>query len=228
MGGLPTDYGTLKSYLKEFHDVWQQRPIQDNFGGISSIHGFYLWYTLKQLKPDYVIESGVWKGQSTWLIRQMCDDVTSFDIDYSNQQYVDDEVVYFDKDIETVIQSKEDMNGEGLIFFDDHVDPFQRIAWCKRLGFRHILFDDNYPSGNNARMNKERNELNSLKNDAMNEVKLDGYFEFPPVFDRGTRWGDRLSDYNTKPPLLEAVKEPYQSMYAVDAKDYTWFCYLEL
>merc|ERR1711879_624470 len=33
-------------------------------------HAFALWFTVTSLKPKYIIESGVWCGQTTWLLRQ--------------------------------------------------------------------------------------------------------------------------------------------------------------
>ena len=38
--------------------------------GININHGFALWFTARKLRPPVVIESGVYHGLGTWLIRQ--------------------------------------------------------------------------------------------------------------------------------------------------------------
>ena len=32
-------------------------------------------------------------------------------------------------------------------FFDDHQNAYKRLQQCKWFGFRHVVFEDNYPSG---------------------------------------------------------------------------------
>jgi hypothetical protein len=50
--------------LPEFHAVYSERPLKDNHGGMSSSHLFLLWFLLRRLRPDTVIESGVFQGQA--------------------------------------------------------------------------------------------------------------------------------------------------------------------
>ena len=56
--------------LNEFYQLYLQRPIKDNSGGMKSAHMFNTWFILKALQPAYIIESGVWMGQGTWLLRK--------------------------------------------------------------------------------------------------------------------------------------------------------------
>src|SRR5690349_11047684 len=67
--------------LEEFAALYAQRPIQDNQGGMKAPHMAYTWFVLKHLRPKVVIESGVWRGQSTWLIEQTCPDAELHCID---------------------------------------------------------------------------------------------------------------------------------------------------
>ena len=52
--------------IDEFHQLYQTRPIKDNNGGMKSGHMFPSWFVIKKLQPEYIIESGVWKGLGTW------------------------------------------------------------------------------------------------------------------------------------------------------------------
>jgi len=33
---------------------------------------FASWFMARQLDPEVIIESGVWRGQGTWLLEQAC------------------------------------------------------------------------------------------------------------------------------------------------------------
>ena len=35
----------------------------------------------------------------------------------------------------------------ALAFFDDHMSSYHRLDLCKRIGIRHIIFEDNYLPG---------------------------------------------------------------------------------
>ena len=46
-----------------------------------SPHMFYVWLTAKELKPKLIVESGTYKGQSAWLLKEACPNakIISFD-----------------------------------------------------------------------------------------------------------------------------------------------------
>ena len=43
---------------------------EGNNGGNGLYQSFGIWVTLRLLRPPVIIESGVWKGQTSWMIRQ--------------------------------------------------------------------------------------------------------------------------------------------------------------
>jgi hypothetical protein len=51
--------------LDEFVTLYQERPIQDNTGGMKAPHLFAVWFMMRKLAPELIVESGVWKGQGT-------------------------------------------------------------------------------------------------------------------------------------------------------------------
>ena len=61
------DYG---KYLEEFMDQVYDGFLSENDGGMKSPDMFTMYVMLKEIKPDVVIESGVWKGQGTKIIRE--------------------------------------------------------------------------------------------------------------------------------------------------------------
>ena len=51
---------------------------------------FATFFILKKLNPSFVIESGVFRGQSTWLIENALpnSEILSIDIDLSKRKYI--------------------------------------------------------------------------------------------------------------------------------------------
>ncbi len=133
--------------LKLFLKIYNKRPIKDNFSGMKIEHCFAVYILLKKIKPKYVIESGVWKGQSTWLIKNTLKNVKlySIDIDLSQKELHFDDVKYLNKDITKYNWRKLNKN-KTLIIFDDHVCFSKRINFLIKNNFKHIIFDDNLPN----------------------------------------------------------------------------------
>lgn len=147
-GQIPWANSDLVAHLEEFATLYTQRPIQDNSGGMKSPHLFYTWFLLKKLQPKVVIESGVWRGQGTWFMEQAVPHASFHCIDptLSRVEYRAKNATYYTQDFTTIDWShlpKEDT----VVFFDDHQDAYQRLVACAWMGFKHILFEDNYPSG---------------------------------------------------------------------------------
>ena len=51
------------------HNIWCSE-FNDNYGGMNAPDLFSFWFILEKYKPKIVIESGVWNGISTKLIRK--------------------------------------------------------------------------------------------------------------------------------------------------------------
>lgn len=106
---------------------------------------FAVWFIVKKLSPDLIVESGIWKGQSTWLLETACPDakLVSIDLNLGYRQYISDRAFYSDKDF--VEQDWTDISDRSLVFFDDHQNAYKRLQQCNWFGFKHIIFEDNYP-----------------------------------------------------------------------------------
>ena len=137
----------LKKNFSEFLTFYKNRPIKNNQSGMKIDHCYALFTLLKKIKPKYVIESGVWKGQTTWLIKNVLKNskIFSIDIDLSQRDLIYKNVKYLEKDITKYNWSKLDKN-KTLIIFDDHVCFSERLNFIKKNKFKHIIFDDNLPN----------------------------------------------------------------------------------
>jgi hypothetical protein len=258
IGNPSWSHDEMKNKLQEFSSIYSKRPIQDNGGGMSSSHLFLFWFILQHLKPRVVIESGVWKGQGTWLIEQACPDadIHCIDIDWSNLEYKSERANYLNTDISNHDWSALDKD-KTLVFFDDHIDAIKRCRMCVEHGFKHVIFEDNYPpkrgdcyslqevflnAGHwaNPRLRAKISRMlgklqdheispNTEDSTYMRSI-VDVYDVMPPIFKlEQTRWGDVWDDrFPTPEPLLKEVSTNWQKTYFDEAKWYTWLCYLRL
>ena len=136
----------LIASLDEFVSLYQQRPIQDNTGGMKAPHLFAVWFMARALDPELIVESGIWKGQGTWLIEQACPSarIISLDPDLSKRVYISEKVAYSHLDFS--LQDWTDLPAKSLVLFDDHQNAYRRLQQCHWFGFKHIIFEDNYPA----------------------------------------------------------------------------------
>ena len=132
--------------LISFKEFYKNRPIKNNKHGMMFPHMFATHFILKKIKPKFVIESGVYKGQSTWLIENTLPEcqILSIDMDLSQREYISKKANYSDLDYKLHDFSK--LPEETLVFFDDHVNHLERIQQSKFFNIKNIIFEDNYPS----------------------------------------------------------------------------------
>ncbi|KAL5075216.1 hypothetical protein RYX36_014200 [Vicia faba] len=120
--------------------------LDSDFGalGVPCYHSFRLWFIARWLKPDLMIESGVFKGHSTWVLRQAMPDSHIISVTPRHPEkylkkgpaYVDGNCTYFaGKDFVDfgsidwpTVMSKQGITdlSRVLIFFDDHQNELKR------------------------------------------------------------------------------------------------------
>ncbi len=145
IGDPPWSREELIGELDVFLDIYDERPLKENAGGMSSPHSFYTWYALRKLNPKTVIESGVFRGHSTWLIEQALPETEIISIDprLDHVVYRSDRARYQETDFGLSDWSALDSN-TTLVFFDDHQNAYERLKQCRWFGFRNVIFEDNY------------------------------------------------------------------------------------
>lgn len=137
----------IQSSIEDFRTVYQERPIKVNSGGMRLPHMFAVWFIVRKLSPSYIVESGVWKGQSTWLLETAAPNakVISIDLDLSNREYLSKDAEYYDIDFSEMDWTS--ISDDALVFFDDHQDCYRRLQQAHWFGFKYVIFEDNYPAG---------------------------------------------------------------------------------
>ena len=137
----------VKEYIKElqiFKEIYKQRPIQNNVHGMLFPHMFATYFILKKINPSFVIESGVFKGQSTWLIEKTLPNtkILSIDINLNQREYISKKAKYSDKDFK--YQDFSNIPSDTLVFFDDHVNHYERLKQANFFNIKNIILEDNY------------------------------------------------------------------------------------
>ena len=130
--------------FKDFLNLYKERPIKNNKGGMGFNNIFFFFLVLTKKRPSLVIESGVFKGQSTWLIENTLpkSDIISIDIDLSQREYISKKSRY--SAIDFKFQDLSKIPDDTLVFFDDHVNHLERLIETKFFNIKNIIFEDNY------------------------------------------------------------------------------------
>jgi hypothetical protein len=231
IGNIPWSMDNIIKSLDDFVELYKQRPLINNRGGMGAPHCFATYFIMKHLDKPYIIESGVWKGQSTWLIEKTCPEAKLLCIDPNlyYRKYISEKANYTTTDWEELdIKNPE----KTLCFFDDHQNAFKRIQNAVERGFKHLIFEDNYPLGQGDCISLKQILDKDTEMSKFLKKHIEVYCEFPPVFKRDkTRWGDNWDDknYPTEHPIFNQLKnnEKYKLFYD-DALGYTWIAYVKL
>lgn len=142
------DRDQAKAALPEFIELYRSRPIARNRLGMGFNHCFATWFILREMQPKLVVESGVWRGQSTWLIEQAVPDteIVAIDPHPEARVYTSRRARYETTDFSRLDWSHANVEN-AVVFFDDHQNAYERLKDMHWLGFRHAIFEDNYPCG---------------------------------------------------------------------------------
>ena len=143
-----------------FSRIYKKRPIKHNRHGMGVNHAFSLFFTLRKLRPTHVIESGVFRGQGTYLIRKtLGPQVHIYCIDPRTQRKVlafrdsNPNTTYFmggtnftdfgSLPWKSLIPSLDDrMN--TLVVLDDHMSSIKRVQQMLMNDFTNLWYDDNW------------------------------------------------------------------------------------
>jgi len=134
----------VKHEIQKFIDLYKSRPIKNNKGGMLFPHMFAFYFILKKIKPKLIIESGVYRGQSTWLIEKTLpkSNIISIDTNLKSRVYISKNAHYSDQDFK--FQNFSNIPKNTLVFFDDHVSHLERIKEAHYFNIKHVVLEDNY------------------------------------------------------------------------------------
>lgn len=217
----------LEKLIIEFLKLYALRPIQNNDGGVKSVGAFSLWFFLRRINPNLVIESGVWKGLTTWLIESSLPDANIICLDPHPEvrQYTSKKAIYPSMDFADMDFGNENLSN-ALVFFDDHQNAYKRVLQAWEKGFKHLIFDDNYPGENGSHLTLQ-SCLSLWKNEAthLQEI-IEKYEIFPPLYqyDKPITAEKVLIDI----PALNITYTPAFEILKQEMCTYRWMTYIKL
>ena len=140
---LGVSHEAVRPAAGEFFRLYPERPIPDNSGGSGFADCFWLYTAARLLDPRLIVENGVYRGQTTWLLRQACPQARlhAIDVDLGSLRFRDPSIHYHQGDWTEVSLADVDPD-RALVFFDDHVNQARRLREAHHRGFRTLLFDD--------------------------------------------------------------------------------------
>ena len=237
IGTAPWDYDEMRELLKEFSSIYENRPIKNNHGGQLSAQLFYSWFVAKKMQPEIIIESGTYKGQGTWAFEQAAPNAHIICLDpFPKEEYKSSKAQYVRNDF-TQLDWGPLPKDNCLVFFDDHQNAVARVVACKTLGFKHLMFEDNYPHDQGDCLSLKKVFSSKENYQVIPEVSaaewlpkvIETYYEMPPIFDLpSNRWGLPWETYKSNPPLLSERTEDFHDTYYREMDQYTWINYVEL
>ena len=140
---LKYDKSNIKEYLKEFDNVFVKSPVKEHESGFGYNESLCFFIILKIINPELVIESGVMKGFTTYLIDSATNDdckILSYDINFDNKVFNSKKALYFNSDIfENIPLIK---NKKTVALWDDHTSQLDRLKFSQEYKIQYNFFDD--------------------------------------------------------------------------------------
>ena len=221
--------------LKIFMDNIYSSYFDNNNGGMAAPDLFSFWFILNKYQPKIVIESGVWNGISTLLIRKTLPDCKIICLDPRNISPTG----YKDKSINTsyflgknfIDFEKIDVSNYNsddiLCFFDCHQNTYLRLLQCIKKKINKIFLNDNYPvnCGSHYTIEHLKNNDNRLYfvNDNDKEEllkKIITYHIFPNIYPGNIKTGEGY--FNCNSFYKETNDIDYLSIFKKERNKYRW------
>lgn len=133
----------LKKIIKNYTSVFFKSPVKELGSGFGFNEGLFLFCIIKIIKPDIIIESGVMRGFTTYLIDSASSNkckIYCYDINFENLEFISKKAIYFNHDI--MIDKPNLKNKKTLAFWDDHTSQVDRLIFSLNEGIKYNFFDD--------------------------------------------------------------------------------------
>jgi hypothetical protein len=222
---LFSDRSSLDTLLNQFADLYDRRPF-NNRGGIKFDSSFAYYFFLKRIMPEVVIESGIWRGFSTWLVDSLLPASELFCLDPVLMMPMDIGEVYRPTRARYSTQDfscfgfSPDVTARACAIFDDHQNVAARIEQSFNYGIEHVLLDDNqFEDTYHVSITHLLKWNDPILPDLFNVI--DEYYVFPPLIPP-TPEGGLIS------PLWDEIPERLTDLDVEKHFSYTWVTYLRL
>ena len=226
--------------LKMFINNIYSSRFRDNNGGMGAPDLFSFWFILNKYQPKVVIESGVWNGISTLLIRKtlpnckiICLDprnipTTGYRDNINTEYYTGHNFKDF-KDIDISEYNTDDI----LCFFDCHQNAYFRLQQCLDKNINNVFFNDNYPVNCGSHytiehLKKNDNRLYFVDNDDKEKLlnKITNYHIFPNIYPGKIKTGEGYFDCDSF--FKENNDIDYLSIFREERNNYRWNTFISL
>jgi hypothetical protein len=133
----------LNNYIQEFNKVFFKSPIRELESGFGFNEGVFLYTILKIIKPTLVIESGIMKGFTTYLIDAATNNdckILCHDINLDNNLFISKKAKYINSDI---LDNNPCIKNERVFaLWDDHTSQLDRLQFSIKNKIKYNFFDD--------------------------------------------------------------------------------------
>lgn len=165
----------------DFLKIYKKRPFKTNDGGMKLQHSFFFHTLLKKIKPKFIIESGVHKGHSTFIIEKTLpnSEILCFEPQLENIIYKSKKATYYNYDLKHHDFSKLNKY-KTLLFLDDHQSFVDRLYYIIFNKFIHVAVDDNFLVNGDCYSPKQilSSKTYNLKYYILNFLSLKTVFKF--------------------------------------------------
>ena len=143
LSNLKYNKSEIEGYLDEFDYVFGKSPIKEHESGFGYNEGVFFYTLLKIINPEIVIESGVMKGFTTYLIDAATHNdckIFSYDINFENNMFNSKKATYVNTDITNKIPLIK--NKKTVALWDDHTSQMDRLKFSQKYNIEYNFFDD--------------------------------------------------------------------------------------
>lgn len=227
--------------LKFFINNIYTNSYNNNEGGMGAPDLFSFWFILNKYKPKVVIESGVWNGISTQLIRKTLPDSKIICLDprhippygykdnnINTQYFLGENFIDF-SDLDISNYNSNDI----LCFFDCHQNAYLRVLQCIKKKINKIFLNDNYPvnCGSHYTLEHLKNNdtrLYSVNNEDKQKLlsKIINYHIFPNIYPGKIKTGEGYFDCNSF--FKENNNIDYLDIFIKEQNKYRWNTFILL
>ena len=141
--GFKTNQNQIINFLKSFEIIFIKQPISNLNKGMGYNNSLITYIFLKLISPKEIIESGILRGYTTYLIDRSIGQnskIYSYDINLSLIEFKSKKAKYFEGDV-TNDKKMKNYNVDTAIF-DDHVSHYDRILFSEKHNIQNIILDD--------------------------------------------------------------------------------------
>jgi hypothetical protein len=143
---LKATFDEIFSQVCEFQRIYLDAPVTLNNYGVHFSTGLFLFLIARCRNPVLILESGVYKGLSTYFLSTACPRAVlyAFDPNLNELAFRSANATYHAMDWMSCDIVPGPV-GSSLAFFDDHQCQARRVIQAYDRGFRHLIFDDSWP-----------------------------------------------------------------------------------